>query len=89
MEKNTKNSYQIRKAAGLYWILKMNQSGQPYEEPIPVNEVGADIFLGMEAGKEPGEIAEELSRKYHGPKEEIEKDVLEFMKQLRERGDYR
>ena len=86
MEKQYGNSYQVRKAAGLYWILKMDQVGQAYVEPLPVNQVGADIFGLLQEGNTSQEIAKELSLKYGAPEDVIEEDVLAFLEQLKERG---
>lgn len=86
MEKQYGNSYQVRKAAGLYWILKMDQVGQSYVEPLPVNQVGADIFGLLQEGNTSRKIAKELSLKYGAPEDVIEEDVLAFLEQLKERG---
>jgi len=36
--------YRIRKAAGSYWLLDMEQPGDNYIEPIELNESGARIW---------------------------------------------
>ena len=86
METQYRNSYQVRKAAGLYWILKMDQIGQAYVEPLPVNQVGADIFGLLQEGNTSQDIARKPSLKYGAPEEVIEEDVLAFLEQLKERG---
>ena len=53
-----KKKYQLRKAAGIYWLMDMEQEGIPYRKPIPVNDTGADIWTLHEAGKSKDEIAE-------------------------------
>lgn len=81
-----KSRYQLRKAAGVYWILDMEQEGVPYRKPVPVNELGADIWKLMVQGYDEREIAEILCREYEGEKEDVLTDVLQFQNQLAECG---
>ena len=46
----TWDRYQIRHAAGIYWLLDMEQQGYPYEKPLPLNEMGAQIWEMMQKG---------------------------------------
>ena len=39
-----KNRYQLRCAAGKYWLLDMEQDGETYRPPLMLNESGAYIF---------------------------------------------
>lgn len=88
MGEKKKPRYQLRYAAGLYWILDMWQEGVPYRKPLAVNEIGADIWRLLEQGKTNEEIAEELSRKYQAEREELEQDIVQFQKQLQQCGIY-
>ena len=36
--------YQIRQAAGMYWLLDMEQPGIPYRQPVLLNETGAAFW---------------------------------------------
>ena len=45
-----KTLYQLRYAAGIYWLLDMSQPGYPYRKPLPLNEMGASIWRMMEKG---------------------------------------
>ena len=85
-EKNLR--YQLRHAAGLYWILDMWQEGVPYRKPLAVNEIGADIWRMLENGRSDAEIADIISRKYHADRERIGQDVLQFREKLQECGIY-
>ena len=78
-----KNRYQLRHAAGLYWLLDMDQPGIPYRKPVPVNEVAAAIWKMIEAGKTQSEIENEIGRIYGISGEEVHSDVQEFLDQLR------
>lgn len=81
-----KERYQLRKAAGLYWLLDMEQGGADWREPVAVNESGAYIWgkyqhLGSETA-----VAEELGREMGLPVQEALADVREFLGQLEEQG---
>lgn len=78
--------YQLRKAAGMYWILDMEQEGAPYRKPVPVNEMGAAIWKLLAQGYEEKKIAEILCGEYGIKEEETLADVLQFRKQLKEWG---
>lgn len=77
-----KNKYQLRYAAGIYWLLDMEQAGVPYKKPLPLNETGAGVYKMLEAGMDKDEIAEKMSRQYDVPIEEMKQDIQFFFKQL-------
>lgn len=83
---NTKNPvqgrYQLRKAAGRYWFLDMEQPGSPYKPPVVINECGAFIWQCCEKGLSGESIAGLLSDEYGIPEEEALQDVLQFLNQL-------
>lgn len=83
---NTKNPvqgrYQLRKAAGRYWLLDMEQPGSPYKPPVVINECGAFIWQCCEKGLSGESIAGLLSDEYGIPEEEALQDVLQFLNQL-------
>ncbi len=74
--------YQLRYAAGIYWLLDMDQEGVPYKKPLPLNETGAAIFRMFQEGMDKDEIAEKMSRQYDVPIEETKQDIQFFFKQL-------
>ncbi len=78
--------YQLRKAAGLYWLLDMEQDGAKRREPVVLNESGAYIWeqyrrLGSETS-----VAEALSREFGISVQEGLADIRSFFQQLREQG---
>ncbi len=81
-ENDTK--YQIRKAAGIYWLIDIEQEGVPYRRPIPLNKMGADIWQCLAQGENPKMIAEKLSKEYDMEQEAMQKDISCFIKQLKE-----
>ncbi len=80
--KSLKNRYHLRYAGGIYWLLDCGQEGVPYKEPVPMNEVGADIWKLMEQGKTETEIIKCISDEYRVDRETVKQDVEQFKKQL-------
>ncbi|MBO5337034.1 MAG: PqqD family protein [Lachnospiraceae bacterium] len=83
---NNKQRYQLRHAAGMYWLLDMQQPGVPYKKPIAINEMGAQIWNLMQEDKENEAIAKTLSASYGVSPEMILEDVMSFQKQLADAG---
>ena len=78
IEKIAEHGFQLRNAAGIYWLIDMEQEGVPYRKPIPVNETGAKIWSLREMGKSQSEIAKELAECYGISVEEAAADVEAF-----------
>lgn len=78
--------YMLRQAAGLYWLLDMEQDGMIYHSPLPLNEMGAFIFQLMKQGMEKEQMADTVSSKYQVEKEAALQDIIKFGKQLQEQG---
>lgn len=78
------SGYQLRHAAGMYWLLDMEQEGFPYRRPLPMNEAGAHIWKMMEQGLGQDEIAEVLSAEYDVERGTALRDAAEFQAQLLE-----
>lgn len=77
--------YQLRHAAGLYWLIDMGQSGVPYINPVPLNEGGAQIWRLIESGTPMEDICKQLSSMYEVPFVQAQRDVNDFIVQLRSR----
>lgn len=71
--------YRIRKAAGSYWLLDMEQPGDNYIEPIELNESGARIWELASQGLDAAAIAEDLARQYGIDMETVKEDVMQFL----------
>lgn len=79
--------YQLRKAAGCYWLLDMAQSGLDYKRPVPLNESGARIWqLMADEGKEPGQAAKVMAQEYGIAVTDALSDIRQFMEQLKKQG---
>jgi len=83
---NEKGRYQLRKAAGLYWLLDMEQSGAKRQEPVVLNESGAFIWKQYESLQSETAVAEALSREFGLSVQEGLSDIRQFFQQLREQG---
>lgn len=75
-------AYQLRCAAGQYVLLHMEQCGVPYESPLIINAVGAEIWNGLQKELSLEEIVEKLSQTYQVPAKEIKEDTESFIEQL-------
>ena len=83
--KNLQRKYQLRHAAGLYWLIDIGQSGVPYISPVPLNGSGARIWELIESGTPMADICEQLSIAYKLPLLQAQRDVSDFIDQLRNR----
>ena len=81
-----KGRYQLRKAAGLYWLLDMEQEGAERREPIVLNESGAYIWQQYRQLRSKEAVAEVLSREFGISGQEGLEDIEQFFRQLREQG---
>lgn len=81
-----KMAYQLRKAAGKYWLLHMAQEGAAYAKPIALNESGAEIWRMLEKGEAPERAAEAFAGCYGITQEEALSDIRQFIRQLEARG---
>ena len=79
----TGRRYQLRYAAGLYWLLDMEQSGYFYVSPLPMNECGAQIWNMLESGMSEEAICKRLCEKYEISPKQAHRDVHDFMVQLK------
>lgn len=78
--------YQLRFAAGLYWLLDMQQDGVDFVQPTTFNESGAYVWRRIERGMKPDEIAKDFGKDYGIEYEEAKADVEGFLRQLHMKG---
>lgn len=76
--------YQLRYAAGTYWLSDTNPEGRVIPRPLELNETAAEIWKMLEEGKNTEEIAEIFSEGNKVQKKEIRNDIEQFIEQLRE-----
>lgn len=82
----TQSRYQLRYAAGAYWLLDMEQPGMPYKKPMMLNECGAYIWQQMDRAETLSSIAAKLHERYEVPEDVACGDVEQFMLQLQAHG---
>ena len=84
--KSVFSRYQLRCAAGEYWLLDMEQQGNVYRKPFMMNAVGAFIWKQLEEGSTREKIAMLLSDEYGVDREEALADIKQFCGQLAAEG---
>lgn len=77
--------YQLRLAAGMYWLLDMEQTGVPFQKPILINRMGALIWTMIQDGLEE-QIVSRLCGEYQITEESVIEDVERFREELRRLG---
>ena len=83
---NGKERYQMRHAAGQYWLLDMEQKPGKYKAPLALNETGAMILENFWEQGNPEAAAKALSEEYEIGMDEALADVTEFLGQLKRQG---
>ena len=81
---NKTKEYQLREAAGAFWLLHMTQQGMPFEEPMVLNDSGALIWENYAAGASEEEIVHLLQETYEISGEMASEDTKEFLRELEE-----
>lgn len=72
----------LREVAGTYVIISSGDDNLDFKGVITVNEVGALIWKGIEAGLSKEEIVEKILLEYDVTKEIASSDCDEFLEQL-------
>ncbi len=74
--------YQLRYAAGMYWLLNTKQRGLRYIRPLSFNECGTHLWRMLCEGADKAQIVNRLCEEYGLGHEAALKDVEDFLKQL-------
>lgn len=77
-----KDRFQLRYAAGRYWLLDMEQRGLAFRRPVCLNEPGAMIWQRLCEGQTIEEIADGLCAQFGLEKPEAQEDCGQFISQL-------
>ena len=77
------HKYQLRYAAGLYWLIDMEQSGTSYIKPVPLNKGGAQIWKLIESGMSEAEVCRSLCDEFGISDEQAQRDLNDFVSQLK------
>ncbi|MGN1205806.1 MAG: PqqD family protein [Eubacterium sp.] len=76
--------YQLRYAAGTYWLSDTEPGESEIKRPLELNETAAGIWKMLESGKSTKEIAEYFSEGNEEQTKEIQEDVEQFIQELRD-----
>ena len=79
-----KNRYQLRRAAGVCWLLDMDQDQLVYKRPLCLNETGGYFWSLIEEGCKKEQIVETICREFGLEEKQAQEDVDAFFRQLEE-----
>jgi len=80
--KELKDRYQLRHAAGRFYLLDMTQTGKVYKRPMEMNDIGAEIWQMILEGDTTEQMVQKLLREYEADEADVRQDVLAFKKGL-------
>ena len=80
------NRFELRKSAGLYWLLDLEQKGSTYHETLKMDEKGAMTWKLLLEGKSFEQIVEVLNQGSDEGRQRIYLNVLRFVESLKEYG---
>lgn len=78
--------WQLRHAAGSWWLLDMMQEPGSWRPPLSLNRAGAEIWEYLQQGMKEEDAAEELCSRYGLDRAEALADVRGFLAALEARG---
>jgi len=84
--KHTMSDYQLRSAAGTFFLLSMNQKGLPYEKPLQLNRIAAELWILFLEGNKAEQVVNAMVQKYGVSEAEIREDMQLFCRQMNELG---
>lgn len=78
--------WQLRHAAGTYWLLDMKQGPGDRKPPLSLNQVGAEIWSLLQQGMGEDTVADEMCRRYQIDRGSMMEDVRGFLAGLEAQG---
>ena len=78
-------NYQLREAAGTFWLIDMAQSGEDFGVPLQLNETGAALAGALYRGLDEEELRG-LAAEYGIGAEQLREDAAAFAAQLAANG---
>jgi len=78
----------FKAVAGEYMIIPLSGGTVDMTKSFNINETGAFIYKGLDQGKTAEEIADDMAKEYDAPKDELLKDINEFIAILKKKGIY-
>ena len=77
-----KQNFVLREVAGEYIVIPVTGMDDKFKGIMTLNETGAFIWRGIEAGKEKTEIVADLCEEYEVSEEKATQNVEDFCAQL-------
>lgn len=78
--------WQLRYAAGSYWLLDMKKGNENRRTPLSLNQAGAELWRLLQQGTEEEAAAELLCLQYRIDRESALEDVRGFLAGLKSQG---
>ena len=77
-----KDGFILREVAGTFVIISVGDESLDFKGVITINEVGADIWRGIEEGKTKEEIIKKILNDYNVTEDIVTDDFDDFIEQL-------
>ena len=81
-----KEGFVMREVAGQYVVIAIGEASKTFHGMIKLNRTGKDIWEGIQKGFDKNQIVEFFIETYEAAREDVEKDVEEFLNQMKEVG---
>ena len=82
------DNFMLKKVGNEYMIIPTSNKNVNVSKIFNTNESGAFIFNNLKDNKSIDEILSLLKKEYNAPKDVLEKDLYEFVEELKKRGIY-
>ena len=83
-----KDNFIFKEVAGEYMLVPLLNGNVNMSKVINLNETAAFIIKKLKEKDDISYVVEEMCKEFDAKKEEIEKDVLDFVEALKKRGFY-
>lgn len=81
-----KEGFVLRKVADQYVVIATGEASRDFHGMIKLNQVGADIWEGLNAGSGVEEIADRIVEKYEVDRAKAEADIEALVRRIEEAG---
>ena len=83
---NINKNYVLRQVVGVWTLVPLGEALREFKGMLKLNETGAMLWQGLEAGKTPEELAQDLVKEFSISPDEARQDVDAFIENLRSNG---
>ena len=78
--------YVLRQIVGMWVLIPLGKTGKDFRGLIKLNDTGAAIWQGLEQGKTPAELADQLAAEYEITREQAAQDISAYLDKLADAG---